>query len=96
MQVTFSPQAKEDFDHWLKTNKYIAKKIIQLIEVTKQDPFKGIGKPETLKHQLSGYWSRRINKEHRLVYSVSENTILILSAKGHYLKNRLNRALLSH
>lgn len=84
MQVTFSPQAKEDFDNWLKTNKSVAKKIVQLIEAIKQNPFKGIGKPEPLKHQLSGYWSRRINKEHRLVYSVSENTVFILSAQGHY------------
>ena len=84
MQVTFSPQAKEDFDNWLKTNKSVAKKIVQLIEAIKQNPFKGIGKPESLKHQLSGYWSRRINKEHRLVYSVSENTVFILSAQGHY------------
>ena len=84
MQVTFSPQAKEDFDNWLKTNKSVAKKIVQLIETIKQNPFKGIGKPEPLKHQLSGYWSRRINKEHRLVYSVSENTVFILSAQGHY------------
>ena len=84
MQVTFSPQAKEDFDNWLKTNKSVAKKIVQLIEAIKQNPFKGIGKPEPLKHQLSGYWSRRINKEHRLVYSVSENIVFILSAKGHY------------
>ena len=84
MQVTFSPQAKEDFDNWLKTNKSVAKKIVQLIEAIRQNPFKGIGKPEPLKHQLSGYWSRRINKEHRLVYSVSENTVFILSAQGHY------------
>ena len=86
MQVTFSPQAKDDFDNWLKTNKSVAKKIVQLIEAIKQNPFKGIGKPEPLKHQLSGYWSRRIKKEHRLVYSISENTVFILSAKGHYWK----------
>lgn len=84
MQVTFSPQAKADFDYWLKTNKAIAKKIVQLIEAIKQNPFDGIGKPEPLKHQLSGYWSRRINKEHRLIYEVSENLIFIFSAKGHY------------
>lgn len=84
MQVIFSPQAKADFDYWLKTNKSIAKKIIQLIEAIKQNPFDGIGKPEPLKYQLSGYWSRRINKEHRLVYEVSKNNIFILSAKGHY------------
>ena len=78
MQVTFSPQAKADFDYWLKTNKSIAKKIVQLIEAIKQNPFEGIGKPEPLKHSLAG------NKEHRLVYEVSENKIFIFSAKGHY------------
>lgn len=68
MQVTFCPQAKVDFDYWLKTNKSIAKKIVQLLKDIKQNPFDGIGKPEPLKHQLSSYWSRRINKKHRLVY----------------------------
>lgn len=85
MQVTFSPQAKDDLDYWLKTNKSIAKKIVQLIEAIKQNPHEGIGKPEPLKHQLSGYWSRRINKEHRLIYEASENHIFILSTKGHYV-----------
>lgn len=84
MQVIFSRQAKDDFDYWLKTNKPTAKKIVQLIEAIKQNPFDGIGKPESLKYQLSGYWSRRINKEHRLVYEVSDNHIFIFSAKGHY------------
>lgn len=84
MQVIFSRQAKDDFDYWLKTNKPTAKKIVQLIEAIKQNPFDGIGKPESLKHQLSGYWSRRINKEYRLVYEVSDNHIFIFSDKGHY------------
>ena len=84
MQVTFSPRAKEDFEHWLKINKATARKIVQLIEAIKENPFKGIGKPEPLKHELAGYWSRRINKEHRLVYEVDDETVLILSAKGHY------------
>ena len=85
MQVTFSPQAKEDLDFWIKTgNKSISKKIVQLIGAIKENPFEGIGKPEPLKHQLTGYWSRRINKEHRLVYEVSKNIVFIHSAKGHY------------
>ena len=85
MQVTFSPQAKEDLDFWIKTgNKSISKKIVQLIGAIKENPFEGIGKPEPLKHQFTGYWSRRINKEHRLVYEVSKNIVFILSAKGHY------------
>ena len=70
---------------WIKTgNKSISKKIVQLIEAIKENPFEGIGKPEPLKHQLTGYWSRIINKEHRLVYEVSKNIVFILSAKGHY------------
>ena len=84
MQITFSPQAKDDLEFWLKTNKTTAKKIVQLIEDIKQNPFDGIGKPEPLKHQLSGFWSRRINREHRLIYQISENAIFIFSAKGHY------------
>ncbi|HLS29306.1 MAG TPA: Txe/YoeB family addiction module toxin [Flavobacteriaceae bacterium] len=84
MQVTFSPQAKKDFDYWEKTNKAISKKILRLIVAIQQDPFEGIGKPEPLKHQLSEYWSRRINKEHRLVYEVAKNSIFIFSVRGHY------------
>lgn len=84
MQVTFSPQANADFNYWIKTNKSIAQKIVQLIEAIKQNPFKGKGKPEPLKHQLSGFWSRRINKEHQLIYNVEGEIIFIFSAKGHY------------
>ncbi len=84
MQVTFSPQAKDDLDYWLTNNKTTAKKIVQLIEDIQQNPFVGIGKPEPLKHQLSGFWSRRINRKHRLIYQVYENEIFIFSAKGHY------------
>jgi len=86
MQIVFSPQAKDDLDFWIKSgDKTITKKIIKLIESIKETPFQGIGKPEPLKHQLTGYWSRRINKEHRLIYQVNQNNILIFSAKGHYL-----------
>jgi len=84
MQVTFSPQAKADLEFWLKINKSIAKRIFEIIEAIQRKPFQGIGKPEPLKHQLSGYWSRRINREHRLVYKVSNSEIYIFSAKGHY------------
>ncbi len=86
MRIVFSPQAKDDLDFWIKSgDKTITKKIIKLIESIKETPFQGIGKPEPLKHQLTGYWSRRINKEHRLIYQVNQNNILIFSAKGHYL-----------
>lgn len=89
MQIEFSDKAKVDLDFWVKSgNKAILKKIYSLIEDIQLHPFEGIGKPEQLKHQLSGRWSRRINKEHRIIYKVTEeNTIEILdilSLKGHY------------
>ena len=89
MQVEFSDKAKADLDFWIKSgNKGILKKIYSLIEDIQLHPFQGIGKPEQLKHQLLGRWSRRINQEHRIIYKVTnENTIEILdilSLKGHY------------
>ena len=89
MQVEFSEKAKADLDFWIKSgNKGILKKIYSLIEDIQLHPYQGIGKPEQLKHQLLGRWSRRINQEHRIIYKVTnENTIEILdilSLKGHY------------
>jgi len=69
---------------WSKTERKIFNKISNLIEETARTPFKGSGKPEFLKYDLKGYWSRRINHEHRLVYSVSENEIEIRSCMYHY------------
>jgi toxin YoeB len=89
MEVIYSPKAIEDLNYWKKTgNKTIQKKITSLIEAIQEDPYKGIGKPEPLKYNLSGAWSRRINHEHRLVYEINERSELIildiLSLKGHY------------
>ncbi|MFV5701504.1 Txe/YoeB family addiction module toxin [Flavobacterium sp. XS2P12] len=89
MQIVFTPKAKKDLDFWIKSgNKNILNKITDLIEDIQLHPFEGIGKPEQLKYQLSGKWSRRINQEHRIIYKVTEeNTIEILdilSLKGHY------------
>lgn len=87
MEVSYTPDALKDRKFWKKSgNKTIIKKITSLIEVIEDTPFEGIGKPEQLKHEFSGYWSRRINKEHRIVYQIleDENKILILSLKGHY------------
>jgi toxin YoeB len=85
MQIELSPQAKEDVLLLKKAgNKAALKKIEKLIESILETPFEGIGKPEPLKHQFSGCWSRRIDKEHRLVYEVDSNKITILSLKGHY------------
>jgi toxin YoeB len=89
MQIEFSDKAKVDLDFWRKSgNKGILNKIYSLIEDIQLHPFEGIGKPEQLKYQLTGKWSRRINQEHRIIYKITEeNTIEILdilSLKGHY------------
>jgi toxin YoeB len=83
--LDFTDKAKEDVDAYKKSgNKSILNKLLTLLQQLEEHPFTGTGKPEPLKHNLSGMWSRRINKEHRLVYQVEENTVFILSVKGHY------------
>ncbi len=78
-------KALEDIQYHKKSgNKVILNKLNTLLEEITEHPFTGTGKPEVLKHNLSGLWSRRINKKHRLVYEVIENNVFILSVKGHY------------
>ena len=84
MILTFTEIAWEDYTYWQKTDKKILKKINQLIKEIKRDPFDGIGKPEPLKFDLSGFWSRRIDREHRIVYQVNDKEILIYSCRYHY------------
>ncbi|RTY76408.1 Txe/YoeB family addiction module toxin [Flavobacterium sp. GSP27] len=73
MQIVFTTKARKDLDFWIKSgNKNILNKITDLIEDIQLHPFEGIGKPEQLKYQLSGKWSRRINQEHRIIYKVTE------------------------
>ena len=89
MQIDFSSKAKEDLNFWIKSgNKSLLNKIYSLIEDIQLHPFEGIGKPEPLKHNLTGCWSRRINQEHRIIYRVTEEKTIeilnILSLKGHY------------
>jgi len=84
VKLIFSDQAWEDYLYWQKTDKKILHRINTLITETKRSPFDGVGKPEPLKHALSGYWSRRINEEHRFVYKVYENSIHIAQLKYHY------------
>ena len=87
MQIIFTPKAKEDLDFWIKSgNKSVLRKILQFTKAICDNPYQGIGKPEALKYELSGYWSRRIDNEHRFIYSLdSEKNILnIYSLKGHY------------
>ena len=82
--VAFYAKALDDFYEWESTDKKIFKRIKELIKDITRNSFEGIGKQEPLKHELSGYWSRRINDEHRLVYKISDNTLYILSCKEHY------------
>ncbi len=87
MQIVFMSKAIEDLDEWEKSgNVKILRKIVKLTVAIQKDAYEGIGKPEELKHELSGFWSRRINQEHRIVYEVleDENRIYIHSLKGHY------------
>ncbi len=82
--MEFDPNAFEDLAWWVKNDRKKALKIIKLIEEIQRDPFQGSGKPEKLKHELSGCWSRRIDEKHRLVYEVLETKIRILACRYHY------------
>ncbi|RAH38380.1 Txe/YoeB family addiction module toxin [Halomonas sp. SL1] len=84
MKLTFSEHAWEEYLYWQKTDKKVLRRINQLIEEIQRTPLEGIGKPEPLKHGLAGYWSRRINDEHRLVYKVTEDALLIAQLRYHY------------
>ncbi|MFN5515973.1 MAG: Txe/YoeB family addiction module toxin [Cyanobacteriota bacterium] len=84
MKLIFSERAWEDYLYWQKTDKKLLQRINALIESIQRTPFEGIGKPEPLKHQLSGYWSRRVNEEHRLIYKVESDAVLIAQIKYHY------------
>ena len=82
--LEFEPRAFEDLAWWIQQDCKAALRIMRLIENIQQTPFEGLGKPEPLKHQLRGLWSRRIDREHRLVYEVSEDKIRILACRFHY------------
>jgi toxin YoeB len=84
MVITFSKNAWDDYTSWLTEDKSILKKINELIKEIQRTPYEGKGKPEPLKYDLAGLWSRRIDREHRLVYQVKENEILIYGCKYHY------------
>lgn len=84
MKIVFSEQAWEDYLYWQKTDKNLLKRTNQLIKAIIREPFEGIGKPEPLRHGFSGYWSRRINDEHRIVYKVSDDALLIAQCRYHY------------
>jgi toxin YoeB len=84
MNILFTANGWDDYQYWVATDKAMVKRINKLISEIQRTPFTGIGKPAALKHQLAGYWSRRITDEHRLVYAVEENQIVIVTARHHY------------
>lgn len=84
MKIVFADRGWEDFTYWIAQDRRLAARIVRLIKEIERDPFAGLGKPEPLKYDLAGFWSRRINEEHRLVYSVTDNRILIAQARYHY------------
>ncbi|MFQ5586067.1 MAG: Txe/YoeB family addiction module toxin [Thermodesulfobacteriota bacterium] len=84
MKLVFSKNAWEDYLYWQHTDKKILKRINELIKDIQNNKYEGIGKPEPLKHSLSGYWSRRITSEHRLVYRIEKNQIMIAQLRCHY------------
>ncbi|MBW6512447.1 MAG: Txe/YoeB family addiction module toxin [Desulfuromonadaceae bacterium] len=84
MKPIFSKNAWEDYQYWLKTDSKIHNRVNALIQDIQRSPFSGVGKPEALKHGLSGYWSRRINDEHRIVYKVDGAAVFIAQLRYHY------------
>ncbi|MEN9372455.1 MAG: hypothetical protein RIR79_7 [Pseudomonadota bacterium] len=87
MKLIFADEAWEDYLYWQKQDRRMVERINKLIRVireTQRDPFTGVGKPEALKHALSGFWSRRITDEHRMVYQVVDGALLIAQLRNHY------------
>jgi toxin YoeB len=84
MKLAFLEDAWEDYLYWLHADKAALKKINQLIKECMREPFSGIGKPEPLKFDMSGCWSRRITSEHRLIYRIEDDTLVIIQCRYHY------------
>jgi toxin YoeB len=82
--ICFRERAWQDYLFWQQTDKQILKRINTLIKDIQRTPFSGMGKPEALKHQFSGFWSRRINDEHRLVYTIADDELIIVQCRYHY------------
>ena len=82
--MAFHAEAFAQFTEWARVDPKLYERLVRLITETAREPFTGLGKPEPLRHQLKGCWSRRINEEHRLVYRVAEGAITILSCRDHY------------
>lgn len=84
MRLVWDPDAWDDYKHWQTTDRRVLKRINTLIDASLRDPYSGIGKPEQLKYGATGAWSRRITEEHRLVYLVDGDDLIILQARYHY------------
>ncbi len=84
MKIVFADRGREDFAYWVENDRKIAARIVRLIKDIEREPFDGLGKPEPLRHDLTGFWSRRITDEHRLVYSVDKDRVLIAQARYNY------------
>lgn len=84
MRLIFHEQAWEDYRYWQEQDRKVLKRINRLIEECRRTPFDGVGNPEPLKHNWSGFWSRRIDQEHRLVYAVQDDALLIAQCRFHY------------
>ncbi len=84
MKLVFSERAWADYLHWQKIDRKVMLRINQLLQEIQRDPFRGIGKPEPLRHALQGYWSRRITDEHRIVYKIQDDSLLIAQLQYHY------------
>lgn len=82
--IAFSRQGWADYQYWIRHDRTVARRIARLIEACLRDPFRGIGKPEPLKRDLAGYWSRRITEEHRLVYRVANGRCIVVQCRYHY------------
>jgi len=84
MKIKFTQKAKKQYEYWKEKDLKVLKKINELIKDIQKTPFEGLGKPEALKFNLNGFWSRRINYEHRLVYKIDDESIIIIQCRYHY------------
>ncbi len=84
MKLVFSEHAWEDYLYWQRTDKKVLRRINALLKEVQRSPFTGVGKPEPLRHNLSGYWSRRVTDEHRLIYKIEGDGLLIVQLRYHY------------
>jgi toxin YoeB len=84
MKIVFADRGWEDFTYWVENDRKMAARIVRLIKDIEREPFEGLGKPEPLRHDLTGFWSRRITDEQRLIYAVDKERVLIAQARYHY------------